>query len=99
MTISNEETIKQCLRNSYMHELQEKNKVAIPVNFFKDALGFTFAYDVKELVKTHPEFLQEIFNVDGFTTTVEYRPSKGKRKGDPKSKVIVSLTINPTKAL
>jgi hypothetical protein len=94
MAIPEKEMIKKCLgSDSRMRTLQEEKKLTIHVRDILNVLDFSGALAVKEFVKRNSEFLEkEVFHVDGFTTTVEYRPSKGTGKGKPQARIVVSLT-------
>ncbi|HAA26704.1 MAG TPA: hypothetical protein DCE56_02265 [Cyanobacteria bacterium UBA8553] len=90
MAIPDKALIKQCLGSPFrMRTLQEKKKLTIYASDFFHALNFTGALAVKEFVERNSEFLEkDVFHVDGLTTTVEYRPGKGKAK----PRVVVFLT-------
>ncbi len=89
MAMPDNALIKQCLGSPLrMRTLQEQKKLTIYASDFVTALNFTGALAVKEFVETNSEFLEkDVFFVDGWTTTVEYRPGKGKAK----PRVVVSL--------
>jgi hypothetical protein len=90
VSIPDKEIIKQVLGSPWrMRTLTEKKKLTIYANDFVIALNFTGALAVKEFVERNSDFLEkDVFHVDGFTTSVEYRPGKGKAK----PRVVVSLT-------
>jgi hypothetical protein len=90
VSIPDKAIVKQVLRSpQQMGTLTEEKKLTIHADHFVKALNFTGALAVKEFVETFSEFLEkDVFHVDGFTTTVEYRPGKGKAK----PRVVVTLT-------
>jgi hypothetical protein len=90
VSIPDKAIVKQVLGSPWrMRTLTEKKKLTIYASDFVTALNFTGALAVKEFVETFAEFLEkDVFHVDGLTTTVEYRPGKGKAK----PRVVVSLT-------
>jgi hypothetical protein len=90
VSIPDKAIIKQVLGSPWrMRTLTEKKKLTIYEDDFVIALNFTGALAVKEFVERNSEFLEkDVFHVDGFTTSVEYRPGKGKAK----PRVVVSLT-------
>jgi hypothetical protein len=93
MAIPEKEMIKKCLGSDpLMRTLREKKKLTIHVKHILNVLDFPGALAVKEFVERNSEFLEkEVFHVDGFTTTVEYRPSKGTGKGKPQARIVVFL--------
>ena len=94
MSIPEKEMINKCLGSySRMRTLQEKKKLTISVRDIVSVLNFQSALAVKEFVKNNSEFLEkDVFHVDGFTTTVEYRSGKGNRKGDARPRIVFLLT-------
>ncbi len=94
MSIPEKEMIKKYLGSDRrMRTLQEKKTLTIYVRDFVIGLNFQAALAVKDYDEKNSEFLEkDVFHVDGFTTTVEYRPGKGNRKGDAKPRIVVFLT-------